>query len=113
MANILCIGLKSPITLAKLTLWPLNSYHTCVVLWCRCVENLKNIGQKLLKLFSKDVKMLTESRNHGITDRLKTVYPPKTSFCGGYNNKQWTELSFLLAKTAFLSLEHIQSCMYV
>ena len=31
MANILCIGLKSPITLAKLTLWPLNSYHTYVV----------------------------------------------------------------------------------
>ena len=21
-----------------------------------------------------------------MTDRLKTVYPPKTSFCGGYNN---------------------------
>ena len=84
MANILCIGLKSPITLAKLTLWPLNSYHICVVLWCRCVENLKNIGQELLKLFSKDVKMLTESWNHGITDRLKTVYPPKTSFCERY-----------------------------
>ena len=29
---------------------------------------------------------MTESRNDGITDRLKTVYPPKTSFCGGYNN---------------------------
>ena len=29
---------------------------------------------------------MTESRNYGITDRLKTVYPPKTSFCGGYNN---------------------------
>ena len=28
---------------------------------------------------------MTESRNDGITDRLKTVYPPKTSFCGGYN----------------------------
>ena len=27
---------------------------------------------------------MTESRNQGITDRLKTVYPPKTSFCGGY-----------------------------
>ena len=27
---------------------------------------------------------MTESRNDGITDRLKTVYPPKTSFCGGY-----------------------------
>ena len=21
-----------------------------------------------------------------MTDRLKTVYPPKTSFCGGYND---------------------------
>ena len=29
---------------------------------------------------------MTESRNDGITDRLKTVYPPKTSFCGGYKN---------------------------
>ena len=28
---------------------------------------------------------MTESRNHRITDRLKTVYPPKTTFCGGYN----------------------------
>ena len=28
---------------------------------------------------------MTESRNHGIMDRLKTVYPPKTTFCGGYN----------------------------
>ena len=26
---------------------------------------------------------MTESRNDGMTDRLKTVYPPKTSFCGG------------------------------
>ena len=23
-----------------------------------------------------------------MTDRLKTVYPPKTSFCGGYKNSQ-------------------------
>ena len=29
---------------------------------------------------------MTESRNHGMTDRLKTVYPPKTSFCGGYKD---------------------------
>ena len=28
---------------------------------------------------------MTESRNDGMTDRLKTVYPPKTTFCGGYN----------------------------
>ena len=30
--------------------------------------------------------MLTEFRNDGITDMLKTVYPPKTPFCGGYKN---------------------------
>ena len=30
---------------------------------------------------------MTESRNDGMTDRLKTVYPPKTSFCGGYNEE--------------------------
>ena len=29
---------------------------------------------------------MTESRNHRMTDRLKTVYPPKTTFCGGYKN---------------------------
>ena len=23
-----------------------------------------------------------------MTDRLKTVYPPKTSFCGGYNDSE-------------------------
>ena len=61
------------------------SHMCCLMVRCRCVENLKKIGQKLLKLFSNDVKMLTELRNHGMTDRLKTVYPPKTSFCGGYN----------------------------
>ena len=34
---------------------------------------------------------MTESRNHGITDRLKTVYPPKTSFCGGYKDLPYEE----------------------
>ena len=38
---------------------------------------------------------ITESRNHGMTDRLKTVYPPKTSFCGGY--KQYTPLKLRFA----------------
>ena len=28
----------------------------------------------------------TEGRKDGRMDRLKTVYPPKTPFCGGYNN---------------------------
>ena len=30
-----------------------------------------------------------------MTDRLKTVYPPKTSFCGGY--KQYTPLKLRFA----------------
>ena len=34
---------------------------------------------------------MTESRNYGMTDRLKTVYPPKTSFCGGYKNINMSE----------------------
>ena len=38
---------------------------------------------------------MTESRNDGMTDRLKTVYPPKTSFCGGY--KQYTPLKLRFA----------------
>ena len=29
----------------------------------------------------------TEGRKDGRTDRLKTVYPPKTPFCGGYKKK--------------------------
>ena len=36
--------------------------------------------------------MLPESRNDRITDRLKTVYPTKTTFCGGrgwYKNEVW------------------------
>ena len=30
--------------------------------------------------------MLTESQNFRILDMLKTVYPTKTVFCGGYKN---------------------------
>ena len=32
-----------------------------------------------------ELKMISESRNHRMTDRLKTVYPPKITFCGGMN----------------------------
>ena len=40
--------------------------------------------------------MLTESQNHshGITDMLKTVYPAKTMFCGGYNNVYKMDIKF-------------------
>ena len=31
-----------------------------------------------------------------MTDRLKTVYPPKTSFCGGYNNLTHISLASFL-----------------
>ena len=34
--------------------------------------------------------MLTEFQNDRITDMLKTVYPPKTPFCGGY--KDWARM---------------------
>ena len=50
---------------------------------------MNKIGQELLKLQSKMFKC---GRNDGRTDRLKTVYPPKT-FCGGYN-KQFLNLKF-------------------
>ena len=62
MANMFDEDLKSPITLAILSLEPLNSYHTCIAGWCKCCENLKQIRRKVLKLFSKDVKMLLQSR---------------------------------------------------
>ena len=118
MANILCIGLKSPITLAKLTLWPLNSYHTCVVLWCRCVENLKNIGQKLLKLFSKDVKMLTEWRNHGMTEsrndgitELRTDWkqytPLKLRFAGGIKSCKFVKNYFFIIIVLHAHLQYV------
>ena len=35
--------------------------------------------------------MITESQNHRITDRLKTVYPTKTTFCRGYNYATFTQ----------------------
>ena len=92
MVNILQLKLQSGITLAILTLQPLFSYKTCNVWWLRCGENLNKIGQELQKLQSKTFKkMIMEWRNHGITDRLKTVYPPRTMFCGGYKNS-WTPL---------------------
>ena len=89
MANTLYEDLKSPITLAIVTLWPLNSHHTCIVWWCKCGENLTQIRQKLLKLFSKVVKMLTEWRNDGITESQtdwKQYTPLKLRFAGGITN---------------------------
>ena len=35
-----------------------------------------------------------------MTDRLKTVYPPKTSFCGGYKKKR--KCTIRVAKTKAL-----------
>ena len=42
------------------------------------------MGPELQKLQSKHVKMMTEGQNDRMTDRLKTVYPPKLRL-GGYN----------------------------
>ena len=49
---------------------------------------MNKIGQKLSKLLSKNLKCwqkdgITEFRNHGILDMLKTVYPLKLCFAGG------------------------------
>ena len=112
MANILQLKLQSDITLAILILQPLFSYKTCNVWWLRCGENLNKIGQELLKLQSKTFKRMitewrnhgiTESRNLGITDRLKTVYPPKTTFCGGYNYYLFSKIVCFL--DGFLNIE--------
>ena len=68
----------------SLQYWSFNpqfSYITCNVWWLRCGENLNKIGQELLKLQSKT--LITEwLKDHGITDRLKTVYPLKLRFAG-------------------------------
>ena len=47
---------------------------------------------------------MTESRNHVITDRLKTVYPPKTSFCGGGIKMAMLKNAVNLSKIIFSSL---------
>ena len=39
-----------------------------------------------------------------MTDRLKTVYPPKTSFCGGYNKidrKNGHELKYMIKRLRY------------
>ena len=61
-------------------LQPLFSYQTCTVWWLRCGVNVNKIGQKLSKLWSKHLKCW---QNFGMTDMLKIVYPPKTTFFGG------------------------------
>ena len=51
----------------------------CIVWWCKCGINFIKIGPKVLKLWCKTLFA------DGISDMLKTVYPPKTPFCRGYN----------------------------
>ena len=60
--------LQSGITLAILTLQPPFSYKTCTVWLLRCGANLIKIGQTLLKLQRKDLKMMTERRKDGKTE---------------------------------------------
>ena len=60
-----------------------------VKVWCKFEQN----STKAIEVIEQKPQMLTEFRNHGITeswnhritDMLKTVYPPKTLFCRGYN----------------------------
>ena len=73
MVNILQLKLQSGITLAILTLQSLFSYQTCIVWLLRCGANLIKIGVTLLKLQSKDVKMMTEGQNDG---QAENCIPP-------------------------------------
>ena len=45
-----------------------------------------------------------------MTDRLKTVYPPKTSFCGGYNNRyQSSGQAFVKCRPEMLEDDCVQA----
>ena len=50
-----------------------------VKVWCKFEQN----RTEAIKVIEQKPWMLMEWRNFGITDMLKTVYPPKTPFYGG------------------------------
>ena len=56
--------------------------------WWKFEQNWA-VGTKVTE--QNHTKMISEWRNDGITDRLKTVYPPKTTFCGGYNDPKFSD----------------------
>ena len=41
-------------------------------------------------------------REPGWTDNVKTVYPPTSTVCGGYNNAKWTKFNVLTFKWSYL-----------
>ena len=43
----------------------------------------ENPAMTLQDIFKKNV---TDGRTHGLTDNVKTVYPPQTKFAGGIMN---------------------------
>ena len=48
-----------------------------------------------------------------MTDRLKTVYPPKTSFCGGYKNtknRYTLHTQFYYVQVGFKGVFVAQTC---
>ena len=49
------------------------------LVWCK----FEQIQTKSIEVIEQKPQTLTEFRNHGMTDMLKTVYPSKTQFCGG------------------------------
>ena len=62
-----------------------HMYCLMVQVWYEFETNQAKATQ-VIQQRCPNVDGMTESRNDGMTDRLKTVYPPKTSFCGGIIN---------------------------
>ena len=66
-----------------------TKFNYCIPVF-RQKDRTSKDGSSCNTLFMRCLEYLADS-DDGITDRLKTVYPPKTSFYGGYNElKHWT-----------------------
>ena len=59
-----------------------NMQCLVVKVWCKFEQNRARATKVTEQNLKKNDEGMTESWYHG---RLKTVYPPKTTFCGGIN----------------------------
>ena len=85
-----------------------------VKVWCKSEQN----QTKDIKVIEQRLKILTEGLNDGVTDMLKTVYPPKTPFCGGYKNGHYSLISkphpdpFIWSANSIASIAQMAALIY-